>query len=109
MNDAVTRYLLDELELADMLEIDGLHAWSFSLNETLLDRAEAAAEAGEPFESDETVVEIECVDGRQKRRWAFSYNTVMEAQPQADGSWLLGPEPVHRLRCQAAYSAEGDA
>jgi len=26
MNDAVTRYLLDELEQADMLEIDGLHA-----------------------------------------------------------------------------------
>ncbi|WP_431978019.1 DUF5629 family protein [Pseudomonas oligotrophica] len=109
MSDAMTRYLLDELEQADMLEIDGLHAWSFILDEALLDRAEAAAEAGEPFASDETVVEIECVDGRQKRRWTFSYNAVMEACPEADGSWLLGPEPGHRLRCHAAFSAEGDA
>lgn len=32
------RYLLDELETADMLEIDGLHAWRFELNENLLDQ-----------------------------------------------------------------------
>lgn len=33
------RYLLDELETADMLEIDGLHAWRFELNENQIGRA----------------------------------------------------------------------
>ena len=32
-----TPYLLDQLETADMLLIDGLHAWQFELNEALLD------------------------------------------------------------------------
>ena len=41
MND--TPYLLDQLESADMLEIDGLHASDFSLDEQLLDEADAAA------------------------------------------------------------------
>lgn len=47
------RYLLDELETADMLEIDGLHAWRFELNENLLDQADLAAEADQPFASED--------------------------------------------------------
>lgn len=100
-----TLYLLDQLETADMLEIDGLYAFEFSLNDELLDRAEAAALADEPFSSEEVVLWIESLDGRERRRWQFSYNTVMEAQYNAeDVSWLLGDSP-HRLRCLGAISA----
>ena len=100
-------YLLDQLESADMLEIDGLHASRFSLDETLLDEAEAAAEADQPFASEAVVLNIEAVDGRQRRQWQFSYNQVMEAihQPE-DDSWQL--EGDHLLRCFAAIGAEGD-
>lgn len=101
-----TRYLLDELETADLLEIDGLHAHQFELNDALLDRADAAAEADQSFESEETVVTIEALDGRERRVWQFSYNQVMEAEPAEDGSWTL--EGGHRLQCSAAISDEGE-
>ncbi|MDF3932590.1 DUF5629 family protein [Pseudomonas citronellolis] len=105
-----TLYLLDQLELTDMLELDGLHAWEFSLDEDLLDRSEIAAEAGQAFSSDEVVLSVEALDGRDKRRWQFTYNQVMEAQYQAaDDSWTLQAEGVeHRLRCLGAVSASGD-
>lgn len=105
MND--TPYLLDQLENADMLEVDGLHASDFSLDEQLLDEADAAAEADQPFASEAVVLRIEALDGRQRRQWQFSYNQVMEAlyQPE-DDSWQL--EGGHRLRCFAAISAVGD-
>ncbi len=106
MSDAMTRYLLDELEQADMLEIDGLHAFDFTLDETLLDQADAAAEAGQPFASDDIVVSIEALDGRDRKRWRFSYNSVMEAAYQAeDDSWQLGP---HRLKCLGAVQASSE-
>jgi len=99
-------YLLDQLETADMLQIDGLHAFEFSLNDELLDRAEAAALADEPFSSEEIVLRIESLDGRERRRWAFSYNAVMEAQHDVeDDSWMLGEPPQHRLKCLGAISA----
>lgn len=101
-----TPYLLDELEAADMLIIGDLHAFEFSLDEALLDQADAAAEAGEPFASEEIVVTIEALDGRQRKRWQFSYNSVMEAEYQAgDDSWQLGP---HRLKCLAATRASSE-
>lgn len=92
-----TPYLLDQLELADMLEIDGLHAANFTLNDDLLDQADAAAEAGESFESEEIVLTIEALDGRERKRWQFSYNSVMEAEHDAaTNSWLI---EEHRLVC----------
>lgn len=105
MND--TPYLLDQLENADMLEIDGLHASDFSLDEQLLDEADAAAEAGQPFASETIVLRVEALDGRTRRQWQFSYNQMMEAihQPE-DDSWQL--EGGHLLRCFAAIGAEGD-
>ncbi|WP_313338090.1 DUF5629 family protein [Stutzerimonas nitrititolerans] len=105
MND--TPYLLDQLESADMLEVDGLHASDFSLDEQLLDEADAAAEADQPFSSEAVVLRIEALDGRQRRQWQFSYNQVMEAlyQPE-DDNWQL--EGGHRLRCFAAIGAVGD-
>lgn len=105
-----TLYLLDQLEMADMLLIDGLHAWQFELDEALLDRAEAAADASEPFASEEVVLRVEVVDGRDRRQWQFTYNEVMEAQHQAeDDSWvLLQGEREHRLCCLGAHSASGE-
>ena len=103
-----TPYLLDELEAADMLIIDGLHAWQFSLDEALLDQADAAAEAGQPFASEDILLTIDSVDGRTRRQWQFSYNQIMEAQRQADGeSWLL--EGPHQLQCLSAIAAEDEA
>ncbi|WP_263142766.1 DUF5629 family protein [Pseudomonas sp. RIT-PI-AD] len=106
---AESLYLLDQLETADMLEIDGLHASHFTLDDDLLDRAQMAAEAGEPFASEDIVVRIEASVGRERRRWAFSYNAVMEAQHLAeDGAWLLGDEPRHRLVCLGAIGVDSD-
>lgn len=106
---AETPYLLDQLEAADMLEIDSLHVWQFELDETLLDAADAAAEAGQPFSSEAVVVTIESVDGRERRVWRFSYNQVMEAEYLAtEDAWLL-ENCNHRLRCLAAISATDEA
>jgi len=100
-------YLLDQLENADMLVIDGLHASDFSLDEPLLDEADAAAEADQSFASETVVLRIEALDGRQRRQWQFSYNQVMEAMYQpADDSWQL--EGGHVIRCFSAIGAEGD-
>ncbi len=105
MNDVP--YLLDQLENADMLVIDGLHASDFSLDEPLLDEADAAAEAEQSFASEAVVLRIEALDGRQRRQWQFSYNQVMEAMYQpADDSWQL--EGGHVIRCFSAIGAEGD-
>jgi len=101
------RYLLDDLETADMLEIDGLHASEFSLDEALLDEADAAAEAGEPFGSSAMVLQIQALDGSQKQQWAFSYNALMEAEYLGeDKGWRVDDE--HSIRCFSAVAAEGD-
>ncbi|OLU31748.1 hypothetical protein BVH03_08265 [Pseudomonas sp. PA15(2017)] len=99
-------YLLDGLETADMLVIDDLHAFDFQLDEALLDQADAAAEADQPFASEAVVLSIEVQDGRERKRWQFSYNAVMEAEYEAgDDSWSIDG---HRLTCLAAVSADGD-
>ncbi len=102
-------YLLDQLEAADMLEIDALHAWHFELDEALLDEADAASEAGLPYASEQTVVTIEGVDGRERRVWRFSYNQVMEAEYLIEeDTWLL-ENGKHRLRCLGAISVDDEA
>lgn len=104
-----TPCLLDQLEIADMLEVDGLHAWQFSLSETVLDQADAAAEADRPFASEEFLVTIECIDGRDRRTWRFSYNQVMEAQYLAEADvWLLDGGK-HRLQCLGALGVSDEA
>jgi len=105
-----TPYLLDQLETADMLLIDGLHAWQFELNEALLDEADAAAHADKPFASEDVVLQIESLDGRDRREWRFSYNQVMEASYQSeDECWLLqAGDQQHRLCCLGAVTASGD-
>jgi hypothetical protein len=99
-------YLLDELETADMLEIDGLHAFDFQLDDALLGRAEAAAEAGEPFDSEDIVLTVHALDGRERRQWAFSYNSVMEAEYEAtDDCWRIEGSV---LRCHVAIMAQSE-
>lgn len=103
-----TPYLLDQLDAADMLEMDGLHAWQFELDEVLLDQADAAADVGQPFASENIVLTVEVMDGRQRRVWRFSYNQIMEAlYLENDDSWSLD-EGKHRLRCMSAISAVED-
>lgn len=99
-------YLLDQLEAADMLEIDGLHAFDFQLDDAVLDQADAAADANAPFASEASVLHVDVQDGRERKRWQFSYNAVMEAEYRAaDDSWTLGD---HQLRCFAATAASSD-
>lgn len=99
-------YLLDQLEQADMLEIDGLHAFDFQLDDDLLDQADAAAEAGLPFASDAIALRIECQDGRERRHWQFSYNALMEAlyQPESE-TWQL---PGSSLKCLSAIGVSAE-
>lgn len=103
-------YLIDQLENASLLEIDGLYSWQFSLNEALLDQADAAAEANLPFASEDTLLRIELMDGRDRRQWQFSYNQVLEAQYQpADHSWRIAAgERQHQLKCQDDIAASAD-
>ena len=103
-------YLIDQLENASLLEIDGLYSWQFSLNETLLDQADAAADENRSFASEETLLRIELMDGRDHRKWQFSYNDVMEAEYQeADHSWSIAADDrQHVLRCQADIAASAD-
>ena len=102
--------LLDQLELVDMLEIDGLYAWEFSLNEGLLDQADAAAEADLPFASEDILLSIEVIDGRTKRHWRFSYNQVMEAvHLPAEDCWEIADgQQSHRLKCQTDITVGSD-
>ena len=59
-----TTSLLHELEQADMLLIDGLHAWQFELDE-------------------QGQLSVECMDGRTRRLWRFSAAAVAAARPGA--------------------------
>ncbi|MBY8973345.1 DUF5629 family protein [Pseudomonas sp. P867] len=82
--------LPDTLETSDMLEIDGLHAFDFELdNEKLL---------------------ITAMDGRAEKRWAFSLAQVQAAT--FDGtlqSWTLtGESGEHRLICMSAFTGNNN-
>ena len=87
---AATDTLLTALETCDMLEIDGLHAFEFSLDEQRL--------------------LIECMDGRAAKRWSFTLAQVQAATfDQALQSWTLnGESGEHRLVCLSAIRASND-
>ncbi|RON50363.1 DUF5629 family protein [Pseudomonas frederiksbergensis] len=88
---AVTDTLLNALENCDMLEIDGLHAFEFSLDE-------------------EDNLHIECMDGRAAKRWEFRMVEIEAAtfDPTLQ-SWLItGDSGEHRLVCMAAFGAHDD-
>ena len=78
------------LETSDMLEIDGLHAWDFSL--------------------DDVQLLIKCMDGRAEKRWSFTLAQLDVAVfDEALKSWTLtGDSGEHRLVCLSAFSASND-
>src|SRR5438128_2031260 len=84
---AVTNTLLTALQTCDMLEIDGLHAFDFSL--------------------DDRQLQIECMDGRAAKRWSFSVAQVQAATfDETLQSWTItGDSGEHRLVCMSAFSA----
>lgn len=89
--------LLSALQHADMLEIDGLHAWHFDL-----DTAQLTSAAEGPFLS------IECMDGRALRKWHFRLSEVQAARYQAeDDAWALQSQGnAHCIKCFAAISGD---
>lgn len=86
-----TTSLLLELEQADMLLIDGLHAWQFELDE-------------------QGQLSVECMDGRTRRLWRFSAAAVAAARPGAapDAWHIEDVEGAHELICLGAISADND-
>ncbi|MBI6911156.1 DUF5629 family protein [Pseudomonas palleroniana] len=78
------------LENADMLEIDGLHAFDFVL--------------------DDSKLLITAMDGRAEKRWSFSLEQVRAAT--FDGtlqSWTLtGESDEHRLVCLSAFTGNNN-
>ncbi|MHC8314198.1 DUF5629 family protein [Pseudomonas sp. LB3P31] len=88
---AATDTLLNALENCDMLEIDGLHAFDFSLDE-------------------EDNLHIECMDGRALKRWEFSMAQIEAATfDQALKSWIItGNSGEHRLVPMEAIGGDND-
>ena len=89
MSDA-NQTLRAALETSDMLEIDGLHAFEFSL--------------------DDQGLLIEAMDGRVNKRWSMSPEQV-DAAVYDDKlqSWTLsGDTSEHRLVCISAVCASND-
>jgi hypothetical protein len=78
------------LATSDMLEIDGLHAFNFSL--------------------DAQKLLITAMDGRAEKRWSFSLEQVQAATfDEALQSWtLVGDSGEHRLICLSAFTGNND-
>ncbi|NBF03009.1 hypothetical protein GV819_11985 [Pseudomonas sp. Fl5BN2] len=87
---AATDTLLTALEACDMLEIDGLHAFDFTLDEQRL--------------------LIECMDGRAAKRWSFTLAQLQAAtfDPQLQSWTLVADSGEHRLVCMSAFSARDE-
>jgi len=83
--------LLNTLEHCDMVEIDGLHAFEFSLDE-------------------DDNLHIECIDGRVSKHWEFTPAEVEAATFDPDlQSWLItGSSGEHRLVCTEAFGGGDD-
>ena len=79
---AVTDTLFNALEHCGMVEIDGLHAFEFALDE-------------------DDNLHIECMVGRDAKHWEFTLAQVQAATfDQSLQSWLIkGSDGEHRLVC----------
>lgn len=79
------------LETCDMLLIDTLHAFDFSFDE-------------------EQTLHIECMDGRELKRWAFTLAEQQTAQPGAEpDSFVITRDGTsHTLTCLSAFSARDE-
>lgn len=96
--------LISALNHADMLEIDGLHAWQFSLNAEQLAQHQAGSQAA----SDAPLLSIECMDGRALRKWHFSLAQIIAARfdGEADAWRLNDTAGPHLIKCFAAVSGD---
>ncbi|MFJ5253587.1 DUF5629 family protein [Pseudomonas sp. NPDC088414] len=83
--------LLNALEHCGMVEIDGLHAFEFALDE-------------------DDNLHIECMDGRATKHWEFTPAQVAAATFDNDlQSWLIvGDSGEHRLVCLDAFGGSDD-
>jgi hypothetical protein len=88
--------LIEALELADMLEVNGLHAFDFDLFEV--------------EEDDDIEVEITCLEGSQRHVWEFSHEELLAARFDAEADlWVLHSQGEEiRLRCLEAFVGEDD-
>ena len=88
---AVTDTLLNTLLHCGMVEIDGLHAFEFSLDE-------------------DDNLHIECMDGRAAKRWEFTPAQIQAAIfDPALQSWVItGNSGEHRLVCMTAFRGDDD-
>ncbi|AXM95806.1 DUF5629 family protein [Pseudomonas plecoglossicida] len=77
--------LATALASCDMLLIDDLHAFEFTC--------------------DETGLTVECMDGRQLRRWSFTAEQVAAATGAGEQWQLSDAQGEHRLVCMSAFSA----
>ncbi|RMQ45163.1 hypothetical protein ALQ04_04276 [Pseudomonas cichorii] len=77
--------LLAALQASTMLEIDGLHAWEFSLADDL---------------------NIECMDGRERKVWRFSLAQIEAASfDESLQSWVINDGNAdHRIVCLDAFT-----
>lgn len=100
--------LIEALQDADMLEIDGLYAWQFDLDTELL--AQISAGTAGSDSSAKPLLQVHCIDGRERRLWKFSLASVQAARySEADDSWQIeGNEVSHALKCFAAYRGDND-
>ncbi|MNO03396.1 hypothetical protein D3C81_2240890 [compost metagenome] len=75
-----------------MVEIDGLHAFEFSLDE-------------------DDNLHIECLDGRVSKHWEFTPAQIQAATfDETLQSWLItGGSGEHRLVCMTAFRGDNDA
>lgn len=96
--------LISALSNADMLEIDGLHAWQFNLNAEQL----AQHQTGSTLTGDAPLLSIECMDGRALRKWHFSLAQVIAARfdGEADAWSIRGAADTHLIKCFAAVSGD---
>jgi hypothetical protein len=96
--------LISALSHADMLEIDELHAWQFSLDAEQL----AHHQAGSQPAADAPLLSIECMDGRALRKWHFSLAQVVAAHfdGEADAWTISGTAGPHLIKCFAAVSGD---
>ena len=83
--------LLNTLEHCDMVEIDGLHAFEFSLD-------------------DVDNLHIECMDGRAAKHWEFTPAQVQAAtfDPTLQSWLIIGDSGEHRLVCLTAIGGHDD-
>src|SRR5690606_25742017 len=90
------RTLIDALEQADMLEVEGLHAFEFDLYEVEAD--------------DDIEVEIRAMEGKQQICWAFSRAELLAARyDEGQDLWGVSQDgKEYWVRRNAACTGEGE-